>query len=148
MNEYEKHPTWKRLIDQLNWYDNKSINCQKWYKIWKYAQLIIAAFIPVINIASDSCYTKWIVSICGASIAVIEGIQHLNQFSTLWITYRSTAEMLKHEKYLFLSGAGQYRNLDAEQKLLLLAERVEEHVSAEHANWFDESKKIIEKGKK
>ncbi len=148
MIEYEKHPAWKRLIDQLNWYDNKSINCQKLYKRWKYAQLIIAALIPVVSIASDSPYTKWIVSIFGASIAVIEGIQHLNQFSTLWITYRSTAEMLKHEKYLFLSKAGQYRNLDREQSLLLLSERVEEHVSAEHANWFNESKKIIDKGGK
>ena len=46
--------------------------------------------------------------------------------------YRSTAEALKHEKYLFLSSAGPYAAAD---RLRLLAERVEDLVSQEHAKW-------------
>jgi len=49
--------------------------------------------------------------------------------------YRSTAERLKHEKYLFLSAAGPYKGLSETDRLIALAERVEELVSAEHANW-------------
>ncbi len=59
--------------------------------------------------------------------------------------YHATAERLKHEKHLFLSGAGQYKDLDETEKLTLLAERVEEHVSIEHANWFDENRKKTKK---
>jgi hypothetical protein len=49
------------------------------------------------------------------------------------MTYRSTAEALKHEKYLWLAKAGPYsnvKNLDP-----LLAERVESLISRENAKW-------------
>jgi hypothetical protein len=61
----------------------------------------------------------------GVAIALIEAIQQINQYSTLWVTYRSTAERLKHEKYLFLSAAGPYRELTDSEMLVQLAERVE-----------------------
>jgi hypothetical protein len=34
--------------------------------------------------------SKWATASSGAVIALLEAVQHLNQFSTLWITYRST----------------------------------------------------------
>src|SRR3712207_9488676 len=52
--------------------------------------------------------------------------------SDLWVLYRSTAEALKHEKFLFLSCAGPYATAD---RLRVLAERVEGLVSQEHAKW-------------
>ncbi|XHO06371.1 hypothetical protein ACEQUB_03293 [Ralstonia syzygii] len=66
----------------------------------------------------------------------------MNQYSTLWVTYRATAERLKHEQYLFLSSAGPYnKGLSEPDRLVVLAERVEEHVSTEHANWFNETRR-------
>lgn len=90
---------------------------------------------------------KWVVAVAGATIAVAEAIQHMNQYSTLWVMYRSTAERLKHEKFLFLSVAGPYRRLEEPERLVLLAERVEEHVSTEHANWFNETRRVFEQQK-
>jgi hypothetical protein len=69
----------------------------------------------------------------GASIALLEGLQQLNQYHQNWITYRSTAEALKHEKFLFLSTAGPYAA--ASNPNSLLAERIESLVSQEHAKW-------------
>jgi hypothetical protein len=69
----------------------------------------------------------------GAAIACAEGIQQLNQYHHNWITYRATAEALKHEKYLFLSTAGPYAS--ANNPKALLAERIESLVSQEHAKW-------------
>ena len=90
-------------------------------------------------------YTKYIVAIFGALIAILEGVQQLYQFHTLWTEYRSTTEHLKHEKYLFLSLSGPYRELNQDEALLLLAERIEEHISKEHAKWIDTSKKAAPK---
>lgn len=137
-----KHPAWGRLIDQLAWYDSKSKNAQKWYKVLKYIQITLAAIIPLMVLA-DLPLTKWLTALAGASIALLEAVQQLNQFSVLWVTYRSTAEHLKHEKYLFLSSAGPYRDITDDERLVQLAERVEEHVSTEHANWFNENKRLI-----
>ena len=50
-----------------------------------------------------------------------------------WITYRSTCESLKHEKYVYLGKAGPYAgSADAHA---VLADRIEALVSQEHAKW-------------
>jgi hypothetical protein len=136
----ETHPAWFRLVDQLNWYDRKSQNAQQWYKCFKIAQVTFAALIPATSLLPAE-YAKWTASVFGVLIAVLEAIQQMNQYSSLWFTYRATAERLKHEKYLFLSAAGPYKGLAEPERLLALAERVEEHVSTEHANWFDETRR-------
>lgn len=135
---------WFRLEDQLGWYDKKSSRAQRWYKSLKFTQIGLAVFIPIAS-HFDPGIAKWITSVSGALIAILEGVQHMNQYSTLWITYRSTTEYLRHEKFLFLSGAGPYKSIDNREQLILLAERIEERVSAEHANWFNEMKRATTK---
>jgi hypothetical protein len=135
----ESHPAWFRLVDQLNWYDRKSQNAQQWYKRLKIAQVTFAALIPATSLLPAE-YAKWAASTFGVLIAILEAIQQINQYSTLWFSYRATAERLKHEKYLFLSAAGPYKGLGEIDQLVALAERVEEHVSTEHANWFNETR--------
>ncbi len=136
------HPAWVRLEDQLDWYDNKSLHCQNWYKRLKFVQISLAVLIPVFSQLDAEC-AKWATSLAGVTIAVLEGMQHLNQYSMLWVTYRATAERLKHEKFLFLSAAGPYKGVAEQERLIALAERVEEHVSTEHANWFNETKRTV-----
>lgn len=140
-------PAWLRLEDQLTWYDQKSVSSQRWYKSLKFMQVLLAISIPVLC-QIEGNIGKWLASIAGCLIALIEAVQHMNQYSTLWITYRSTAERLKHEKFLFLSVAGPYVELSEEERLITLAQRVEEHVSTEHANWFNETRRITSETKK
>ena len=56
------------------------------------------------------------------------------QFRELWTEYRTNAESLKHEKYLYLSSSNPY---DREDKFKLLVERVEKLISIEHSRWQD-----------
>jgi len=136
---------WNRLEHQLEWYDKRSVSCQRWYKALKLLQVVLAVLIPIMAMLPVA---KWATALAGAAIAVLEAIQHMNQYSTLWVTYRSTAEHLRHEKYLFLSSAGPYRGQAETDRLLTLAERVEEHVSSEHANWFNEARRLAPAPKK
>lgn len=137
--EVRGHPAWFRLNDQVEWYDRKSGSKQRWYKTIKTTQLVLAGSIPVFSLIGIS-WARLITAVLGAAIAILEGVQQLGQYHDLWINYRSTAEHLKHEKYLFLAGSGPYRGLETEEALKLLAERVEEHVSTEHAKWVSETK--------
>jgi hypothetical protein len=128
----------ERLEDQINWYDRKSRYSQRMFKGMKTATIVISVSIPLF--AAYASYRKiegalvaLIAGGLGAVIALLEAIQQLNQYHHNWITYRSTAEALKHEKYLFLSNAGPYAA--AENPKALLAERVESSVSQEHAKW-------------
>jgi hypothetical protein len=134
--EEEPDPTpvgsaaWKRLEDQIDWYDAKSGLNQRWFKRLKVAQIVTAAAIPV---AAAAAAPVWLLGGGGALIVVLEGLQQLQQYQQNWSTYRSTCERLKHEKFLYAARAGPYES--APRPDALLAERVEGLVSQEHAAW-------------
>ena len=123
------NPTWERLDHQIGWYDRKSTQNQHWYKRLKLLELAVAASLPVV---AGIHGPVWLTGGLAAVIVVLEGTQHLYQFQELWITYRSTAEALKHERFLYLGKAGPYMRGDRQVQL---AERIESLVSQEHAKW-------------
>ena len=123
-------PTLERLEDQIRWYDHKSAWNQSWYKWLKGITITAAILVPVLSAAQ---WGRLYAGALGLLIALAEGLQQLNQFQANWISYRSTCEALKHEKYLYLGLAGPYAS--SQKPLQLLAERVEGLVSQEHAKW-------------
>lgn len=122
--------TFERLEDQIAWYDSKSALNQRRFKWVKAAQMIAAAAVSVVAAVDGPSY---IPAILGALVVVLEGFQQLNQYQQNWITYRSTCEALKHEKYLFLAKAGPY-SVESDGRAVL-AERIEGLISQEHAKW-------------
>jgi hypothetical protein len=124
-------PAWERLEDQLGWYDRKSVAAQKAYKRVKLSQLIVGATVPVV---AGLQVTAAVTATLAAFVVVAEGAQQLYQWQTNWVLYRSTAESLKHEKYLYLAGGGPYSTDDRHR---VLAERIEGLVSQEHAKWTE-----------
>lgn len=140
------NPTVERLEDQIAWYDQKSVENQRWFKRLKVAQIVAAAIIPF---AAGISAPVYIAGGLGVFIVIVEGLQSLNQYQHNWITYRSTCEELKHEKYLWLAKAGPF--LNAENPDALFAERVESLISREHAKWVStrkqEEKELKEKSR-
>lgn len=122
-------PTWERLEEQIGWYSRKSRDNQRVYKQLKLLELTIAAALPVVASLHSPV---WVTGGLAAVIVVLEGAQHLYQLQEHWITYRSTAEALKHERYLYLAEAGPYAG---DNRHTQLAERLEGLISQEHARW-------------
>ena len=122
---------WERLEDQLAWYDRKSMACQRAYKRTKVAQLVLGSAVPVVALLET---VPVVTASIAATVVVLEGLQQLNQWQANWVAYRSTAEALKHERYLYLAAAGPYRG---RHRRAILAERIEGLVSQEHAKWTD-----------
>lgn len=125
----EDDPTWDRLEDQIGWYDRKSSTNQRRYKWFKILEIAVAASLPVVAAVHSPV---WVTGGLAAVIVVLEGVQHIYQYQEHWITYRSTAEALKHERYLYLAQAGPYVANDRHRQL---AERLEGLISQEHAKW-------------
>lgn len=120
---------WERLTDQLDWYDAKSATAQQLYKRVKLVQLVVAATVPVVAAFQ---FPAGVTAALAALVVIGEGIQQLFQWQTNWLSYRSTAEALKHEKYLFLGSVDPYSGQD---RATVLLERVEDIVSQEHRRW-------------
>lgn len=141
MPSRETDPTWDRLEDQIEWYDRKSRKCQRAFTQVKIIEIVAAATIPFLSALNISQGNQarlghslsWIIAALGVLITILEGLLHLNQYQHNWISYRSTCEGLKHEKYSYLACAAPYK--DAHNAHALLAERVESLVSQEHAKW-------------
>ncbi len=127
-------PIMGRLESEIQWYSRKSGHCQRLYKWLKFTEISAAAAIPLVAAFSAPIEVG---AVLGTLIVVLEGLQQINQYQSNWITFRSTCEALKHEKFLYLASAGPYDGAHPRQ---LLAERIESRISREHARWVSARK--------
>lgn len=118
----------QRLDDQINWYSNKSSTNQKWYKRLKYLDNFLALIVVPLSYYSDSCWWfKYAGVAAGIVIAFSNFLQSINKYHENWIQYRSTAEILKHERYLYLTRSGGYANSPNAAKALYPAKTLTGH---------------------
>jgi hypothetical protein len=127
----------KRLQDQIEWYDSKSLSNQRVFKRLRLFEIVAAALIPLLSGAAISfpklqLFSMVIVGLLGIAVTIIAGILSLGQHQEHWIEYRTTCESLKKEKFLFQTGVEPYIGEDA---FHLLVQRVETLVSKENTNW-------------
>lgn len=140
----EKEYFEKRLDEQIKWYSKKSKSSQSMFRLLTISQIICSALIPIFAVTTlEDQVKKIIIVILGAVITVISGLISLNHYQENWIKYRSTAEFLKQEKYLYLTQSSIYSNNESEHRFQLLVERVENSVSNENMNW---SSYMLEQG--
>jgi hypothetical protein len=126
----DSDPTLDRLEDQIDYYDRSAATSKRWFKRLKAVQITAASGVPVVIALSAP---MWVAAVLGGLVAVLEGLQGLNQYQQNWFNYRSTCEALKHEKYLYLAKAGPYSDQTSAHRAL--AEKLEGLVSQEHAKW-------------
>jgi hypothetical protein len=130
----EKDYIENRLDGQINWYDKKSAWNQSWHKRLRFLEILAAASIPFLTgyITDSTPDMKIVVGGLGVLIAVSTGVVALFKFQEHWLQYRTTAESLKHHKYLYLTKTAPYNN---ENSFNLLVESVEGLISKENSNW-------------
>jgi len=128
-----------RLDDQIGWYSDQAGRCQKKYKSHRVAQIILAATLPVVATIGYLNIWSWVMecfpviaSTIGASISVSVSISTLCKYHEHWIQYRTTAESLKHQKYLYLTKTAPYHEDDRFPRLVT---NVESLISKENTQW-------------
>ena len=123
-----------RVEDQINWYDKKAISAQKQYKKLQFVEIIVAACIPLlVGYVGRFSWMQFVIGVLGVIITVIEGYISLNKVPENWIEYRSTCELLRHEKFLFEMKAPPYG--DSESTEGLFVKNIELLISSESNKW-------------
>jgi hypothetical protein len=130
--EQEPDSGYLRLEQQIRWYDSKSGSAQWWYKRVKLCEFVASGLVPIAALTLSGLST----AVIGGLAVVLEGLQQLNQWQHNWITYRSTCEALRHEKYSYIARSGSYAGMSDDDAHKALVERVESLVSTEHAKWI------------
>ena len=122
----------ERVEDQIAWYDRWSAFNKRWFISLRAVEIAAAATVPFL---SGFTANRWIgvtVGIIGIIITLCAGVTHLCQFQERWIEYRTTAEALKKEKFLFVTKTEPY---DGEDAFPILVQRMENLVSKENVTW-------------
>jgi hypothetical protein len=128
-----------RLNDQIEWYDKKSQFNQKRFKSIRVLNIILSVSIPFLTAlmnndkSTSNNVLKILIGFIGALIAVSEAILNLYKYHENWIQYRSTAESLKHHKYLYETKTGIYAN--EANAFSVLVDNVENLISKENTSW-------------
>lgn len=124
-----------RVDDQINWYSKKSQRAQRHYKIFQTIEIIMAALIPLLSgYATVHIAIPIIVGVLGAAIAIIESVTKLNKYHENWIQYRTTCEMLKYHKHLYLTQTYPYNPSD-ETIENTFVRNIEDIISSENSQW-------------
>ena len=120
----------KRLYDQINWYSQKSSFYKKCFYTARTIEIILASIMTVL--ASIPLKIPFLIPFFSLSIVIIASLLALYKFQELWISYRTTSESLKHEKYLFKTNTPPY---NTEDSFNLLVKNVEQIISSENSLW-------------
>lgn len=132
--EYIRH----RLEDQREWFEAKSAWNQSWYKRLRVAEAILAAAIPFVSSLMDRFpQVPVIVGLMAFLIAIASALLALYRFQEHWLQYRSTAEQLKREKFLFLTNSPPYGGEEAFHTLVLNVETI---LGQENSTWREQAK--------
>ena len=140
MNEQEYLK--QRLDDQQQWYEGKGAWNQTWYKRLRIVEVVLAAAIPFVSSLMgkfpDSPNTvPLLVSAMAFLIAAASALLALYRFQENWLQYRTAAEQLKREKFLFLTKSQPYDGGDAFHVLVGNVERI---LGEENSSWREQLK--------
>ncbi len=125
----------ERVDNQIQWYDQKAATCKMWYKIFQTAEIVLAALIPLLSAyASKHTAIAIITGILGVIITILETISKVNNYHENWIEYRTTCELLRYQKYLYITKSSPY-NLSEETIDNLFVKNIEQIISSENNHW-------------
>jgi hypothetical protein len=124
-----------RLDRQIKWYSKKA-TVNKRLNNWSRILMIVmgTAITIVTQVDIETNIKSIVLTLIGSSVALLAGLSGILKFQEKWMTYRSTAEALRQENFLFKAKAGPYDNTDA---FKILVTKVESIISNENSSWRD-----------
>lgn len=143
----------ERLVAQMNWYDRKSSDNKRKYKRIKRTESVIAALIPVVitfgafKIVQENdlgVYLQVIAALAGVALVIMNSFLELDEHHKLWKEYRVTCEMMRHERYMYMTRSEPYDEADA---FPLLVEKIEAILNSETQRWKQIDKKSDKQSK-
>jgi hypothetical protein len=124
-----------RWLDQVTWMEGKASKSQRLYYRLRLITIVGAVTVPALvalntldGWAGNAAQIgSWVLSLVVAVSAAVEGFF---QFGQRWRNYRSTAERLKAEGWLYLELAGPYASADGSHNDMYrtFVSRVEEQI--------------------
>ena len=125
----------ERVEDQIDWYSKKSSIGKKFYIRIRTIEIIFGFSISLISLFLKRDLSGVAIGALSFSLAGLNSFLLLNKYQENWLQYRSTSELLKQEKYMFIGKSGTYNTEEEGERFKLFVERCETIISSENINW-------------
>jgi hypothetical protein len=106
-----------RWLAQVRWFDRKAVHANRWHSVLRVVAIGGGVLIPGLVSANAARTTtgdwdafKVLTFSVSLLVAAAVGLDEFFHFGERWRHFRRTAELLKMEGWLFIEGAGRYRN--------------------------------------
>lgn len=129
----------ERVEQYQGWYDRKSVVTKSRYLRMRAFSVVGGGLVPVlINIPSQWAilgvpFIQALVTVISLLVVIAVSLESVFHYREQWKNYRSTEQLLGHEKFLFRSRVGRYHGLSGQDAFRLFVERIEESIAAENS---------------
>lgn len=125
----------QRVDDQLRWLGQSSRRSKKVFVRLSIVEILLGTAITIGSpFIGESLWGRTLIAIAGGGVAVSGSLLALTRSQENWIRYRSLAEQLKCEKFLFTTGAPPYDG-QPEQSFHHFVNQVESMMLEERGAW-------------
>lgn len=129
-----------RVDDQLEYYATAANDTKKTFNRMQLLIIVLGLLVPVVvNFPVDlvpneltralTLGVRLSVTIMSLIVAILTGILNFKKYGDLWLSYRMTEELIKHEKFTYVTRSGKYTSDDAFDKFV---QTIESLISHEH----------------
>ena len=121
----------KRLVPEMDYYDQRASWNKTWFQIMSVLSIVSATSVPVIAAMG---FTRPL-AIVGAITTIAIATQSLFKWQENWLKFRGGYQSLKKEKLLYATRTGPYLDVEDQKLVGVLTDRVENIISSEHDEW-------------
>ncbi|MGW6417180.1 DUF4231 domain-containing protein [Streptomyces sp. NPDC055055] len=121
-----------RLEQYREWYDAKATRMKTMHLRMRTVSVVGAALVPVfVNL--DLAFARVTATVLSVVVVAAVSLESVYRYREQWKNYRSTEQLLGHERVYFETGVGPYRNLARREAFTTLVARVEKAIANENS---------------
>ncbi|MFJ5707636.1 DUF4231 domain-containing protein [Streptomyces sp. NPDC093105] len=121
-----------RLAQYQEWYDVKATRMKAMHLRMRTVSVVGGALVPVfVNL--DAGFARVTATVLSVVVVAAVSLESVFRYREQWKNYRSTEQLLGHERVYFEARVGPYRELSKREAFGLLVARVEKAIANENA---------------
>ncbi|MGW4776000.1 DUF4231 domain-containing protein [Streptomyces filamentosus] len=121
-----------RLAQYQEWYDVKATRMKAMHLRMRTVSVVGGALVPVfVNL--DAAFARVAATVLSVVVVAAVSLESVYRYREQWKNYRSTEQLLGHERVYFETRVGPYRELSRREAFTVLVARVEKAIANENA---------------
>ncbi|MET9676531.1 DUF4231 domain-containing protein [Streptomyces sp. NPDC006482] len=121
-----------RLAQYQGWYDVKATRMKAMHLRMRTVSVVGGALVPVfVNV--DLAFARVTATVLSVVVVAAVSLESVYRYREQWKNYRSTEQLLGHERVYFEAKVGPYHNLPKRDAFSTLVARVEKAIASENS---------------